>query len=472
MFTFENQKKYFISENIELTDFHSAGRAIGNDGKRNIYVDYGIPGELVDLEVGKRQRNGGFITGSIKNIIRKSSQRITPFCIHSGICGGCNWQHIRYEKQLDWKHHLLLKALKKYDILAPEIPQVIPSPKLQFFRNKLEYFFSNTNAGFTNHNTDEQSRVPILGFHPLSRSDAIVDISECYLQLPPSRAICDEIIKYVVKQKIPCYDFAKKSGILKSIVIRTSLIGEIMVIITFVRDDNKVIMEIMQFLVSNFPEITSLNYTILKNPVQSYSDNEIINFSGKQVLYERMDDLLFQVSPSTFFQPNPLQALNIYKIIREFAQLSNHEFVYDLYSGAGTITCYLAKDAAQIIGIEGSHDAVNDAIENVKLNKIKNVTFIKGDILETFNIEFIKKYHKPDLIILDPPRSGTLIEIKKAMLWAEPSEIIYVSCNPVSLAWDMKQLTEKYEISAIQPFDMFPHTHQLETVALLTLKKN
>jgi len=182
--------------------------------------------------------------------------------------------------------------------------------------------------------------------------------------------------------------------------------------------------------------------------------------------------LLFQVSPSTFFQPNPLQALNIYKIIREFAQVSNHDFVYDLYSGAGTITCYLAKDSGHIIGIEGSLVAVNDAIENSRINKISNISFISGDILETFNPEFIKKNGKPDLIILDPPRSGTLIEIKKAMLWAEPSKIIYVSCNPVSLAWDMKQLTEKYEISAIQPFDMFPHTHQLETVVLLTLKKN
>jgi 23S rRNA (uracil1939-C5)-methyltransferase len=244
-----------------------------------------------------------------------------------------------------------------------------------------------------------------------------------------------------------------------------------MIIVGFALEDRNLINKFLGFLQARFPEITSINYIVDITDEKNPSNFEVKHFSGDVLIHEYVDDLKFQISPLSFFQPNIEQAKRIYKKVKEFAQLNHNETVIDLYTGIGTIACYLSSEAKSIIGIEGSDSAIKDANSNARINTIQNIEFIKGDILETFNRDFIKKHGSPDVIIIDPPRSGTLIEIKKTILFSEPSRIIYVSCNPVSLAWDLKQLTEKYEVVAIQPFDMFPHTHHFETIVLLSIKK-
>jgi 23S rRNA (uracil1939-C5)-methyltransferase len=309
-----------------------------------------------------------------------------------------------------------------------------------------------------------------LGFHPINSPDQVLEIKDCYLQRQPSRAICESLHQFAMQHGYKYYNATDNSGFLKSLTIRTSTTGDVMVIIGFSKDDETLRDEILNFIIYKFPEISSIYYYFQNIGTRGFHDDEFFHFSGNLKINEKIDGLQFQVSAGSFFQPNPFQVVNIYREIKEFARLNSNEFAYDLYTGTGSIACYLAKDAGRIMGIEGSACAIVDAKINAEINGFYNLEFLTGDILETFKPGFVARHGKPNVIILDPPRSGTLIEIKKTILQAAPSRIVYVSCNPVSLAWDLKQLCEKYQITAIQPFDMFPHTHHLETVVLLELK--
>jgi 23S rRNA (uracil1939-C5)-methyltransferase len=457
-----------VLQDIELTDIHSAGKTIAKVGNRNIYVDHGIPGEIVELEVKRRQKQGTFTVGNISKIIKKSENRVDPFCTHSGICGGCNWQHIKYEAQLGLKKKILVRALEKYEINSPEVPEVVPSPNLKHYRNKLDFAFSH-DGWYTSEAGNERLvlQQPVIGFHPANHPNEVFDVTECFLQHQKSIEMAHAFKKYATDAGYSFYNFYEKTGLLHHLTIRTTTRGDIMVIVGFNENDKEKQTNILNFLQHQFPEITSL---FAYENVNADS-NQLVHISGKRHIHENIGALTFQVGPLSFFQPNPEQTVNLYQKIREYAMLSGREFIYDLYTGAGTIACYLSESATRITGIEGNANAVADAVENAKLNNLNNLNFITGDILETFTPDFVSKHGIPDVIILDPPRSGTLIEIKKTMLWANPEKIIYVSCNPVSLAWDLKQLTEKYEVAAIQPFDMFPHTHHVETVVLLERKK-
>lgn len=294
-----------------------------------------------------------------------------------------------------------------------------------------------------------------------------MEIKECYLQRQPSREIYESLNQFCLQHRYKYYNAIDNTGLLKNLTIRTSVLGDLMIIVGFAEEDESLRNEILNFFKNQFPEITSLYYSIQTINSKGFYDEEFFHYSGNSAICEKIDKLKFQISPGSFFQPNPFQAVNIYRKIKEFASLNKNDFVYDLYTGTGTIACYLANEAGRIFGIEGSEIAVADARINAALNGFKNLEFLTGDILETFKPEFVIKNGKPDVIILDPPRSGTLVEIKKTIVWSEPSRIVYISCNPVSLAWDLKQLCEKYNITAIQPFDMFPHTHHLETLVLL-----
>jgi len=462
------KKGYKYYNDVLLTELHSAGRSIGKIGNRNVYLDFGIPGETVSIEVKRRQKAGKFTIGSIQNIKLKSPYRIEPFCKHYGVCGGCDWQHLSYEAQLKWKKSILLKALLKYEIKTPDIRGVVPSPKTIFYRNKLEYSFS---SDYWQGEKMVLTNSQVLGFHLVNHPDKVIDIAECFLQSQLNKVICEEIRKYALIHNIAYYNIQDKSGFLKNITIRTTSLNQIMIIVGFALEDRYLINKFLDFLQARFPELTSINYFVDIRDEKHPSNFEVKHFSGDTIIHEYIDDLKFQISPLSFFQPNFEQAKYIYTKVKEFAQLNHKETVIDLYTGIGTIACYLSREAKSIIGIEGSDSAIKDANVNARINKIQNIEFIKGDILETFNRDFIKQHGRPDVIVLDPPRSGTLIEIKKTILFSEPSRIIYVSCNPVSLAWDLKQLTEKYEVVAIQPFDMFPHTHHFETVVLLSIKK-
>jgi 23S rRNA (uracil1939-C5)-methyltransferase len=450
-------------QNISLTQFHSSGKAIGKNKNSNIFVNYGIPGEVVDLKVAKRQKRR-FIGGEIEKIIASSDHRVIPFCKHFGNCGGCNWMQIDYNAQLAWKRKIVENAFLKYNIQVQKLPDIIPSPQLQYYRNKLEFAFANKSA------ENEKPNI-YLGFHPIENPFAVLEIDECYLQSSVSVEICKKLVQFLNYEGFTSYNFSTGSGLLRNLIIRTTTTGDCMVIVGFAETDSEATNKIMTFLNSEFAQINSLHYTILTNPKKGYADGEITWFSGKKQIEEKIENLVFKISPKAFYQPNPMQAINVYKKIREYASSFENPFIYDLYTGIGTIAFYLARNAKKIFGIEGSLEAIADAQQNALNNNFENLDFIVGDILETFTTSFVDQKPKPDIIILDPPRSGTLVEIKKAMMYAKPSLIIYVSCNPVSLAWDLKQLTEEYKIVDLSLFDMFPHTHQIETVVLLERKK-
>jgi len=413
-----------------FTHFHSGGRAAGvADGDtptpKQIYVDNVIPGEEAQVELLRRLR--GFRQGVVHHLLKPSPDRVIPFCPHATICGGCNWQHISYPAQLHWKREILVNALTKYEIVTPPVPEVIPSPLLQGYRNKSEYACS-----------------PVLGFHQRDHSKTVFACDVCFLQPPHVH----QVAKMIAQR-----------GAFQSIQIRTTTLGDTFCILGLSQPDHA----LFERLRVEIPDINGWYYAI---------DNDIVHFGGATHLKEKVDNLRFRYSPLSFYQPNPLQAVAVYCKILEYAQLTGRETVYDLYTGIGSIACMVAKNAKKVIGIEGNPGAIIDARNNATINNINNTQFITGDILETFTYDFVNSHPKADLIILDPPRSGTLTEIKKAIIYANPQKIIYVSCNPVSLAWDLKQLCAGgYQITALQPFDMFPHTHHIETVCLLTAQK-
>ena len=449
-------------EGLELSAVHSAGKAVGTHEGKNIFVPFGIPGDVVDVELDRRQR--GFYSAAIQQIVRPAPSRIEPFCKHHGVCGGCNWQHIDYEYQLILKRQILENALRKYNIYTPEIPSVIPSPRNVHFRNKVEYAFAA--EGFTSAESVNTSG-PCLGYHPIDGRSKVINIEECWLQQQPSRRICETAAKTAIEQNLSFYNYETRSGFLRNLIIRTSTRDETLVVIGTTEDKKELILPYLEALRKSLPEIASLLYTVLSSPEKGFMDGAVHLFHGPGFLSEKMGDFNFRVSPKAFFQPNPYQATHIYNKVLEFAAPSGHELVYDLYTGAGTIASYLAPHVGKAIGIEGSAEAIDDANNNVVLNHLTNTEFITGDVLETFKPEFVTQHGKPDIIVLDPPRSGTLIEIKKTIVGSAPDKIIYVSCNPVSLAFDLTMLTNGYKVTQIQPYDMFPHTHHTETVVLL-----
>lgn len=449
-------------EGLELSAIHSAGKAVGLHEGKNIFVPFGIPGDVVDVELNRRQR--GFYAATIQQITHPAASRVTPFCKHHGVCGGCNWQHINYEHQLLLKRQILQTALRKYSISTPEIPEVIPSPKNVYFRNKVEYAFAS--GGYRNIE-DSFSSGPCLGYHPIDGRSKVIDIEECWLQQPPSRRICEIAARTGIEQNLSFYDYETRSGFLRNLIIRTTTQDEILVVLGITEDNQELVIPYLTALKHALPEISSLLYTVLSSPEKGFMDGTVHVFHGPGYLSETLGDFVFRVSPKAFFQPNPYQALHIYNKVLEYAAPTGNELVYDLYTGAGTIASYLAPHTGNVIGIEGSAEAINDATINASLNHLKNTKFIQGDVLETFKPDFVATYGKPDIIVLDPPRSGTLIEIKKTIVGSVPDKIIYVSCNPVSLAFDLTMLTNGYRVTQIQPYDMFPHTHHVETVVSL-----
>jgi len=425
-----------------FTRMHSGGRAAGiadahTPNPKQIYADHAIPGEEAEVEILRRQR--GFRQGVVHRLIKPSPNRVAPFCPHASVCGGCNWQHIDYPTQLFWKREILVDALAKYGIVTPPVPEVIPSELTIGYRNKSEYAFVSEPE-------------PVFGFHQRDDNRKVFACEVCFLQAPHVHQIAKTI-------------FMLAGDMLQALQIRTTTLRNTFCVLTFNKErlttlESDATIRFLGRLKEVLPEVDGWFYR---------NDSEWVCFGGSERLEEAIDDIRLIYSPQAFFQPNPLQAAALYRQVKEYAALSGTETVYDLYTGVGSIACYLAAKAKLVVGIEGNGDAVRDAVENARINGLSNTLFITGDILETFTPEFIDHHPKADVVVLDPPRSGTLIEIKKALLYAAPKKIIYVSCNPVSLAWDLKQLCAGgYRVTALQPFDMFPHTHHVETVCLLS----
>lgn len=452
---------------VKLEHIHSSGRSVAVSEGRKTYIDFGIPGEEVTYALERRKQ--GFRSGKVVEVIVPSPSRIDPFCSHYGECGGCTWQHIDYQQQLALKRTILCNALEKYEIKTPEVLAVIPSPEIHYFRHRLEYAFSARSYG-ENISESKGNISPALGFHSFDEPGKVIDIRECYLQQQPSRSICEFIKAYALEHHLDFYDQHDKTGFLRSLSIRVNRSGDTMVVVGFHEDRPVEREKLLRTLLHEFPAIASLCWTVHLSHAHSQMQGEIIPFGETEpYVYKVLGGNRFRVHATSFFQPNAAQAEKIFHTIRKWAGLSGTEKIYDLYTGVGTIALFLAPGAKQVTGIEGSTVAIEDAKANAAMNGISNADFLVGDILETFRPEFIGRHGQPDLIVLDPPRSGTLIEIKKTINQSGAKKVIYLSCNPVSLAFDLKQLTEVYRVTRIQPFDMLPHTQHLETLVMLEI---
>ena len=464
--------KSFVIESIEVESFAAEGKCIAKYDGQVIFIEGSNvhPGDKVKLFVNNRKKN--YAEANVLALLEASPLRIAPFCQHFGVCGGCKWQHVPYEKQLALKWQQVNDQLTRIGKLQlPVIQPILPSINTQFYRNKLEYTFSNS-RWFTRDEISNDIKMSknALGFHVQKRFEKVLPIEKCYLQADPSNDIRLTLRDFANKKQYTYYDHIAHEGFLRNIMIRTTSRGEIMVMVQFAQDNETEIMAVMEHLKLNFPQITSLNYILNQKRNDTFNDLEVNTFYGKSYIEEQMEGLVFRIGVKSFYQTNSEQAYELYKITRDYAGLTGNELVYDLYTGTGTIANFVARQAKHVIGIEYVADAVADAKINSTVNNITNTEFFAGDMRKFLTNDFISQKGKPEVVITDPPRAGMDEPVVRTLMEAEPKRIVYVSCNPATQARDLAILSEKYEISTVQPVDMFPHTHHVENVARLDLK--
>lgn len=465
------RRKKPLIEGVEISKIAAEGKSIAYVDEKVLFVPNTVPGDIVDVQVTRKRKN--FMEGFVVNMIKESPIRIAVECTHFGICGGCKWQNIPYELQTEFKQSEVEENLKRIGgIDLKEISPIIKSEKIYNYRNKLEFTFSNKRflSREEIQSDKELNRNPALGFHVPGLFDKVVDIEKCYLQEEPSNAIRNFIKEYALKHNLEFLDIRNKEGFLRTLIIRTSSIGEIMVILTFYRNDEENIQNLLKAIADKFPEITSLMYVVNEKANDTISDLDINLYKGNDHIYEQMEDLTFKIGPKSFYQTNSEQAYLLYSETRRLANLSGNEIVYDLYTGTGTIANFIAKRSKKVIGIEYVPEAIEDAKVNSINNKIDNTLFFAGDMKDVLNNDFIIKHGAPDVIITDPPRAGMHADVVNVILDVAPKRIVYVSCNSATQARDIKMLDVKYEVKAVQPVDMFPHTHHVENIVLLEKK--
>lgn len=462
-------KEFF--ESIEIESIAAEGKAISHINGKVLFVPHAIPGDIVDVQVNIKRK--GYMEGYIVNMIKPSPVRIDPFCTHYGICGGCKWQPLPYQMQLEFKQQQVIDQLTRIGKLnLPEITPILGSEKTTLYRNKLEYTFSNKRWLETK---DEVENIPFsdkpgLGFHISGLFDKVLDVQKCYLQPEPSNELRLFIKDFAIEHNIPFFDLRAQTGLLRNMVVRTSTTGEVMLTLVLAYDDKDLKELILNAVIQKFPQITSINYIINNKRNDNTSDLPFVNFYGKDCIYEKMENLKFRIGPKSFYQTNSEQAYRLYSVVREYADLKGDEIVYDLYTGTGTIALFLASKAKKVVGIEYVQEAIDDALINARENNIGNCSFFAGDMKDLLKPEFIQSNGKPDVIILDPPRAGIHPDVAKVIVEARPGKIVYVSCNPASQARDLALMADSYEITKVRPVDMFPHTHHLENVVALELK--
>ena len=457
-----------LLRNIRITDIAAEGNALARVENMVVFVPMLIPGDMVDIQVVRRRRK--FFEGRVVKFHEYSSDRIEPLCSHFGICGGCKWQHLPYNLQLQYKEKQVRDNLTRIGkIEQPLINPIIGSIDEYLYRNKLEYTFSDRRW----HTREEVisgvefEREDALGFHIPGLFDKVLDIDWCHLQPEPSNAIRNAVREYAIRNKLEFFDLREQTGFLRNIIIRNSLSGSIMVIVVLFHEDKEKREGLLDFLAAEFPAITSLMYVINSKKNDSLNDQIPIHYLRDDHILEEIEGLKFRIGPKSFYQTNTRQAIELYRITREFAGLTGKETVYDLYTGTGTIANYIAGSAEKVIGIEYVEEAVRDAFINSRLNKIGNTLFFAGDIKDILNDDFMKVNGRPDVIITDPPRGGMHEDVVKTILKAAPEKIVYVSCNPSTQARDILILSGVYTVSLVQPVDMFPHTHHVENIVLL-----
>lgn len=459
--------------------------AVAAEGKCIVRTDEGVifvdnptggpgvaPGDVVDLRITNRKKQ--YREAVAEHIHELSTVRTQPFCEHFGTCGGCKWQHIRYDEQLRFKHQQVVDHLTRIGKVAlPEIRPILPADPTTYYRNKLEFTCAEGRWLTQDEVSSHQNIDPrVVGFHVPGRFDKVLPIHQCYLQPDPSNAIRLAVSDYAFQHDITLYNLKVHTGFLRTLIIRTASSGQLMVTVQVAQDKPDLLNNLMDFLQQTFPEITSLNYIINTKKNDSYQDQEVINWSGKTYIEELMDDgsgkpLIFRVGAKSFYQTNAQQAYNLYKVARNWAGLTGRERVYDLYTGTGTIALFVARQASQVIGVEYVEASVADARVNAAVNGITNTTFVAGDMRDILTDTFFDQHGRPEVVITDPPRAGMDEAVTRQLLKAAPDRIVYVSCNTATQARDLSILDEGYWVADVQPVDMFPHTHHVENIALL-----
>lgn len=461
-------KRTKIFEQVQIEKIAAQGKAIARVEGLVVFVKNAIPGDVVDIRITKKRKN--YLEGTAIKFHKYSPLRIEPRCRHFGVCGGCKWQNLDYQYQLQYKQQEVVEAFEHLAGVSPQnIRPILPSEDTYFYRNKLEFTFS-AHRWLTDQDPVSEKHPPALGFHAPRMFDKVVDIYECLLQPEPSNQIRNLVRHIALERGYEFYNIREHTGFLRNMVVRNNLAGEFMVMLIVAQDRKEDISYILDTIAGKFPQVISLYYMINTKKNDSYADLTPIHYKGEKYLTEKLGDLQFRIHPKSFFQTNTKQGYNLYRVAKEFAALTGDEVVYDLYTGTGTIALFLASQARKVVGIEYIAEAIEDARENARLNNIDNASFFVGDIKDVMNAQFFEANGRPDVIVLDPPRAGMHKTVVEAIKYASPRRIVYVSCNPATQARDIALLSDKYDLVTTQPVDMFPHTYHVENVALLELK--
>ena len=464
--------KPYLIPGLEVINAGSEGQSIARHNEKVIMVEKAVPGDIIDAWVWASKRKVSF--ASVKAIVKASPDRVETFCEHFKTCGGCKWQQMAYSSQLKFKAQQVRDAFErigKFDFAAPD--PILGASPITHYRNKLEYTFTNR-RWLDDLNTKDNLSVAEhsgLGYHIPGRFDKVFDVNTCHLMDDIHNGVRNRIKEFAIGNGYDFYDQWSKKGLLRNLIFRKSSSGEFMLILVFGRNDESAIQTMLEFIKDEFPALNTLLYTINTKLNDTIHDLEIIIYSGKGFITEKMNDLSFSIGPKSFFQTNSKQALVLYERALHFAGLTGNEIVYDLYSGVGTISLFVAPHASKVVGIEFVEGAVKDANANAKLNGIENVFFRAGDTKDVFDKELIHVHGHPDVVITDPPRAGMHEKVIKQLLMVKPKKIVYVSCNPATQARDIALLADDYSVSKVQPVDMFPHTHHVENIVLLVLKE-
>ena len=457
-----------LIESLEIVAVAAEGKALGRWNDIVVFVPMAVPGDVVDVQVCCKRRR--YMEGRIVRFVRRSPLRVEPVCEHFGVCGGCKWQNMPYDEQLRFKQEQVAEQLKRIGgIELPEIGPIRGSRQTLFYRNKLEFTFSDRRWLTPEEIAaqDEPAREPALGFHIPGLFDKVLDIRKCWLQPDPSNDIRMETKRFCVENGYTFHNAREHTGLMRNMIVRTASTGEVMVTVVFGADDRERIAALLDHLAAAFPQITSLCYVVNTKLNDSVGDLDPVCYKGKDHIVEEMEGLRFKVGPKSFYQTNSEQAYELYKVAREFADLKPEDVLYDLYTGTGTIANFCAAHCRRVVGIEYVPEAIADAKINSEINGIGNTVFYAGDMKQVLSDEFVAANGRPDVIILDPPRAGVDEPVIGVILRAAPERIVYVSCNPATQARDLALLDADYRVEAVQPVDMFPHTHHVENVVKL-----
>jgi 23S rRNA (uracil1939-C5)-methyltransferase len=469
------QQKTIILEKILVQDYAAEGKSLARIDGKVVFIEGAVPGDVVDVLLTKNKAD--WAEGYTVKMHELSADRVTPFCAHFGVCGGCQWQMLPYEKQLFYKQKQVTDNLTRIAKVAlPNIEPIIGASVTEKYRNKMEYTFATRKYIPTEEfrkmkaagvNFDNQPGA--AGFHVRGFFDKVVEIDTCFLQDEPTNFIRKTIAAFCIENKMPFYNIKKHEGWIRNLLIRNSTIGELMVNVVIAYEDEAMRMKLLDLLLQQFPQITTLLYTINSKNNDSLQDQHPITYFGKGFIMEKLEDLSFKISPKSFFQTNTKQAEKLYSITRDFAELNGTQLVYDLYCGTGSIGLFVSKYAKKLVGVEMVAEAIEDAKENAAINNVHHAEFFAGDVIDICDDAFFNKHGKADVVITDPPRAGMHEKLVKKLLEIAAPTIVYVSCNPATQARDLGLLSEKYKVTKIQPVDMFPHTLHIENVVQLKL---